>query len=262
MRRDEFDRFTAGLAAWAAEADGVLGLVLLGSTAATTHPPDDWSDHDVYVIAEPRIAEALRDSTAWLPGRGAPVVLHERDTAHGAWVVYADGHLLEYAVFTPEELASSRSGAHRIAVDRRGDLAALMRPTLGPPPRDPATIATGLHRALLVGAGRAARGERLAARRHLVDAAGALLALDAALASPEGPLRDPQDPWRRVERTDPALAAALEGILARSDAVAALELARLAQRLAGDRPWWPRAIATAVRQRLVTPGDRHAAELA
>lgn len=262
MRRGDFDRFTDGLAEWAAEADGVLGLVLLGSTAATTHPPDDWSDHDVYVIAEPRMTEVLRGSIAWLPERDAAVVLHERDTAHGAWVVYDDGHLLEYAVFAPDELASSRSGAHRIVVDRRGDLAALMRPTLAPPPRDPATIASGLHRTLLVGAGRAARGERLAARRHLVDAAGALLTLAAMLARRERPLGDPQDPWRRVEQTDPSLAASLDGILARSDAVAALELARLAERVAGHQQWWPRALAAAVRGRLGAPGARDAAGLA
>lgn len=250
MLRDEFEGFSDRLAGWAAAADGVLGLVLLGSTAATTHPPDDWSDHDFFVIVEPRVAAALRASSAWLPARSAAVVLHERDTVHGAWVVYGDGHLLEYAVFTLEELSASRSGAHRIAVDRVGDLDARIRPTLEPPHRDPRTIATGLHRALLVGGGRAARGERLVARRHLVDAAGALLALASMGAEPGRPLGDPQDPWRRVERRDPSLAAALDGILARSDAAAALELAQLAERVAGTRSWWPAGLAAAVAARL------------
>ncbi|MGM1028798.1 MAG: hypothetical protein ACQEWM_02860 [Actinomycetota bacterium] len=248
MRRDDFDDFTARLAAWAADADGVLGLVLLGSTAATTHPPDEWSDHDFFVIAEPSALERLRSGTAWLPARDVAIAVHERDTEHGAWVVYDDGHLLEYAVFTPEQLAGSRSGAHRIAVDRLGDLAERIRPTLAPPPRDPRTIATGMHRALLVGGGRAARGEGLVARRHLVDAVGALLAL-ASLAQP-GREPDPQDPWRRVERADPPLAGALDGILARGDAGAALDLARLAERVAGEQPWWPSELAAAVRARL------------
>lgn len=249
VRRDEFDDFTARLSGWAADADGVLGLVLLGSTAATTHEPDDGSDHDFFVIAEPRVVDALRSSPAWLPARGEAIALHERDTEHGAWVVYDDGHLLEYAVFTPEELASSRSGAHRVAVDRHGDLAERIRPTLEPPTRDPRRLATAMHRALLVGAGRAARGERLVARRQLVDAAGSLLAILAAV-EPAERVADPQDPWRRVELTHPAIATALDALLARSDAAAALGLAELAERVAGGRAWWPDALARAVRARL------------
>ena len=251
MQRDEFEAFTDRLAGWAGTADGVLGLVLLGSTAGTTHPPDDGSDHDFYVIAEPAAAERLRCSTGWIPSRAATIALHERDTEHGAWVVYDDGHLLEYAVFTLDELAGSRSGAHRVAVDRAGDLAERIRPTLSPPPRDPRTLATALHRALLVGGGRAARGERLTARRHLVDAAGSLLALTAMFTAPERPVADPQDPWRRAEAPHPALAAELDAILARSDAAAALGLARLAADVADGAPWWPGALARATCARLV-----------
>ncbi|WP_404311968.1 hypothetical protein LG314_11740 [Agrococcus terreus] len=250
MERAEFDEYSERLAAWAAEADGVLGLVLVGSTAATAHAPDGWSDHDFFVVAEPRSAEPLRARTDWLPRRGAGIALHERDTAHGAWVVFDDGHLLEYAVFAPDEVGLSRSGALRVAVDRAGGLAERMAPTLAPPTRDPRTLATSLHRALLVGAGRGARGERLVARRHLLDAAGALLGLVAALRGAD----DAQDPWRRVERTEPELAAALDGILARGDAGAALALADLAAEVAGAEPWWPSALAAAVRPRLVTAG--------
>lgn len=249
MRRDEFDDFTARLSGWAAHAEGVLGLVLLGSTAATTHEPDDGSDHDFFVIAEAGAAQLLRSTAAWLPARDEAIALHERDTEHGAWVVYDDGHLLEYAVFTPGELALSRSGAHRVAVDRVGDLAERIRPTLAPPARDPQRLATAMHRALLVGAGRAARGERLVARRQLVDAAGSLLALLAAV-EPAEPVADPQDPWRRVELTHPAIATALDGLLARSDAGAALELAELAEQVGAGRAWWPDALARAVRARL------------
>lgn len=258
MEREEFDGFTASLATWAAEAEGVLGLVLVGSTAATAHAPDTWSDHDFFVIAEPGALEPLRSSAAWLPERASAIALHERDTRHGAWVVYEDGHLLEYAVFTPDELAESRSGAHRVAVDRLGDLAARIRPTLAPPPRDPRTLATALHRALLVGAGRATRGELLAARRHLVEAVSSVLALASTPDATSDGSTDAQDPWRRVERSRPALAAALDVALARSDQSAALDIAELADRLAGGQPWWPRALAEAVRARLAIMADRPA----
>jgi len=254
VQRDEFDRFTDRLTGWAATAEGVLGLVLLGSTAGTTHPPDGWSDHDFYVIAEPDATEGLRSTTAWLPSRAATVAVHERDTEHGAWVVYDDGHLLEYAVFTLDELAGSRTGAHRVAVDRAGDLADRIRPTLSPPPRDPRRLATALHRALLVGGGRAARGERLAARRHLVDAVGSLLWLSAILDQPGRGAADRQDPWRRVELSHPELAPVLDRILTQSDRTAALELAQLAEALAGRERWWPRALALAVREQLARPG--------
>ncbi|WP_306233002.1 hypothetical protein [Agrococcus beijingensis] len=250
MQRGDHDDLTAALVGWAETADGVLGLVLLGSTAATSHLPDDWSDHDFFVIAAPAAAERLRDSTAWLPRRRSALALHERDTAHGAWAVYDDGHLLEYAVFTPDELSLSRSDAHRVAVDRLGDLAERIRPTLAPPEREPRTIATGLHRALLVGGGRAARGERLVAHRHLLDAAGSLLVLAHLLEPAAVPVADAQDPWRRAEQTHPALAAALERILARGGISSAIELAELAERVAGAQPWWPSRLAAAVRARL------------
>jgi len=255
VERDEFDAFSIRLADWAADAHDVLGLVLVGSTAAAGHEPDAWSDHDFFVIAEPSAVERLRGTAAWLPSRRSPIALHERDTEHGAWVVYDDGHLLEYAVFTPAELAASRSGAHRVVVDRVGYLPARIRPTLEPARRDPATLATALHRALLVGGGRAARGERLAARRHLVDAAGSLLALAQLLEQPRGPA-DPHDPWRRVELTHPELAAALDAPLARGDATAALELAALAERIAGGERWWPGPLADAVRGRLAQAARR------
>jgi hypothetical protein len=257
MERSDFDGLSAALTDWASTADGVLGLVLLGSTAATTHPPDGWSDHDFFVIAEPARVERLRASADWLPQRAPRLVLHERDTEHGAWAVYDDGHLLEYAVFTPDELAASRSDAHRIAVDRVGDLPARLRPTLAAPAREPRSVATALHRSLLVGGGRAARGERLAARRHLLDAAGGVLVLARLLQPAARAVADAQDHWRRAEQTHPALAAALDGILARSDASAALALAELAEQVAGAEDWWPAGLAAAVRARLEPrDGDR------
>ncbi|MEV7528046.1 hypothetical protein [Agrococcus sediminis] len=250
MQPADHDALTAALADWAERADGVLGLVLLGSTAGTAHRADDWSDHDFFVIAEADAAPRLRASTDWLPVPPARIVLHERDTEHGAWVVTEDGHLLEYAVFTPEELAESRSDAHRVAVDRLGDLAERIRPTLAPPARDPRTVATALLRSLLVGGGRAARGERLVARRHLLEAAGGVLVLARLLEPAASPVADAQDPWRRTEQTHPALAAELDAILARSDARAAGDLAALAEGIAGASPWWPAALSAAVRHRL------------
>lgn len=250
MRSDEFQGFTDRLTEWAAVADGVLGLVLVGSTAGTAHAADAHSDHDFYLLATPDACERLRSTIDWLPAREHAVVLHERDTEHGAWVVYADAHMLEYAVFTPDELALGRTDAHRIVVDRVGDLPARIRPTLSPPPHDAASLATSLHRALLVGAGRRARGELLAARWQLLQAATALLELLHAIEPAAEAVADAHNPWRRLERTHPPVAAALEGILERGDTAAALELSLLAERIAGAGPTWPTGLAQAVRARL------------
>lgn len=249
MERADFDQLTERLVAWASSARGVLGLVLVGSAAGTTHEPDRWSDHDFFVVAEPAVAPSLRASAAWLPVPEGAIVLHEQDTAHGAWAVLEDGHMLEYAVFAPDELTLSRSGALRVAVDRLGDLEARMAPTLAPPQRDPASTAASFLRSALVGAGRAARGERLAARRHLGDAVGVLLALLALEGS-----ADAQDPWRRVERRRPEVAAALDRELARGDASAASALVALAADRFEHEPWWPRALADAVRPRIEAAG--------
>src|SRR5665647_1384298 len=40
----EYQRFTDDLVAWAIREQTVIGLVAVGSTAAVTHAPDEWSD--------------------------------------------------------------------------------------------------------------------------------------------------------------------------------------------------------------------------
>ena len=59
-----------------------------------------------------------------------------------------------------------------------------------------------------------------------------------------------------MELTHPELAAVLDALLARGDAAGALELAALAERLAGGERWWPGPLADAVRARLAQAARR------
>lgn len=46
----EYQRFTQHLVQWAAGEPGMAGLIAVGSRASVTHDPDEWSDHDDFVV--------------------------------------------------------------------------------------------------------------------------------------------------------------------------------------------------------------------
>ena len=66
MNRADYDRFTEHLRAWADVHSEVLGLVALGSMAGMRRQPDQWSDHDFWVVATDEAAAAIRDDRTWL----------------------------------------------------------------------------------------------------------------------------------------------------------------------------------------------------
>ena len=67
MDAGRYQSFLDHLADVAEATDEVIGLVVLGSGAAESRPPDQWSDHDVWLITEDGAAEAWRDDASWLP---------------------------------------------------------------------------------------------------------------------------------------------------------------------------------------------------
>ena len=48
------------------------------------------------------------------------LVLSYRETAHGLKALYRSGHLLEFAVFDPEELRLAKVNRYRVLFDRGG----------------------------------------------------------------------------------------------------------------------------------------------
>src|SRR3954454_9873686 len=101
MQADEYRAFTRDLAERLRADERAIGLVAVGSMADRDYAPDEWSDHDFFVVAVQGQQEALRSDLSWLPRRER-VALSFRETEHGVTIVYDDGHLLEFAVFDLE----------------------------------------------------------------------------------------------------------------------------------------------------------------
>lgn len=215
-----FDAFTDRLLARLAGDPDVLGLVLLGSASGLPPVPDAFSDHDFFVVTRDGAQERFREDRSWLP---APerIVLSFRETPHGVKALWDDGHLAEWAAFGLDELALARVNRYRVLLDR-ADVAARM---------ERVRKATATHRsgaapgerwlvgmflcALVVGAGRWARGERLSGHQLVRCAAvGHLVALlRAGLAQEGAALLDDLDPLRRLERALPDEAREIDAAL-------------------------------------------------
>lgn len=258
MTPERFADFTRRAISGAAADPDVLGLVGLGSTSGEPPHPDEWSDHDLFLITRSGTQERFRADPGWLPDAGRLVLWH-RETAHGLKAIWDDGHLAEVAVFDPGELGLARVNRARVLLDR-ADVALRLRAVreataarVAADRPDARWLGGQLLGELLVGAGRAARGERLSGHQLVRGAAlGHLLLLVAGLLPPAaGSVPDELDPFRRVERSWPALARELEAALALPVPAAALALLDAAGRALGDAAPWPLAAAEAVRRRLV-----------
>ena len=193
------------------EADPrVIGLVALGSMAEASRLPDAWSDHDFFVITVPGAQEDFRQNLAWIPDTDQ-IVLQFRETAHGLKVLYADGHLLEFAIFDKAELATITANDYRVLLDR-GSVESLMQeatarsqPPDTAPPYDPAHDFGMVLCLLLVGAGRYARGEQLSAHVFIKDYAlrHLITLLTHLIPSDNTSQLDSLDPFRRFEQVFP-----------------------------------------------------------
>lgn len=189
-----YHAFTEQLAATVTADSRVLGLVALGSMAEQGgRKPDQFSDHDFFMIAPD--AEALRTTTAWLP-QPERIALWFRETPHGCKAVYDDGHLVEYAVFTPDELQLARVNDYRVLLDRERieERMAAIAARVNAQPDRPWLEGMFLSH-VLVASQRARRGELASARWMLAHAMRFLVQLLGG-----GP--DNLDPLRRFDHHD------------------------------------------------------------
>ncbi len=253
MDRPAYDAFTRSLASALARDPRVVGLVALGSMSGDGVPPEAFSDHDFFVVTVPGSQESLRTDLAWLPAADRAVLVH-RETAHGLKVVLEDGHLLEFAVFDLDELLVARANRYAVLLDR-GGVAARMTEVAAKAVEasEDRWLAGQLLGNLLVGGGRAARGELLSARLFVAGyATGHLLRLLARHIPADSavPLDD-LDPFRRFERAYPRLGGELNAAVDRTPLEAALALLDLAERELGPfLAGWPSVAAETVRKRL------------
>jgi predicted nucleotidyltransferase len=248
MNSADYDSFTRELTARLAADARVVGLVALGSMARRDYAPDEWSDHDFFVVTLPGNQEELRSDLAWLP-RAAEVALSFRETDHGLKVLYEDGHLLEFAVFDLHELRLSRINRYRVLFDR-GAVAArieeVARATADSSSGsdDDPTVSFGmLLTNVLVGAGRHARGEALSGSFFIKSLAARwlLVLVERTLPSERSSVLDDLDPFRRFELAYPVVGREIEVLLSSGTLAAARGLLDLAERELRphlpDLPW-------------------------
>ena len=210
--------------------EDVLGFIALGSMAETDHQPDEWSDHDFFVITQINHQQAYRDSTDWLP-YPEKLVLHFQETDHGCKAIYDDGHILEYAIFDKDELTVARINSYHILIDK-ANIAEIM-PTL----QHPVTQENNAQRVfdsmisnILVGAMRTARGEILSGSAFIKQfALRAFLVLCWQLLADDSHYQDSLDPYRRFEFQFPELAQQLNSALLQPNIDAGLALLDLCQ---------------------------------
>jgi len=240
MQLDAFRQWTARLQANLDVDSRVIGLVLLGSSAEVSRIPDAWSDHDFFVVTVDGVQENFRTDLSWLPD-AEQIVLHPRETAHGLKVLFADGHLIEFAIFDLKELRLARVNDYRVLLDKTNGSIHRALPELGadsaPGPLDRDRAIDLMLSLFVVGAGRVARGEVLSGQRFIKDfALSELLRLIAHEIPAAVPLQDNLDPFRRVEICYPAIADELQQALLLEPIVSAEAMLKLAEAHIRDLP--------------------------
>jgi len=217
----------------------VIGLVFLGS-AADTSRADEWSDHDFFVISAEGSAESLRQNLEWLP-RFSEIQIRVRETDHGLKVVYQNGQVLEFAVFETWELQLASAKAFAVAIDKC-DLQQSMEELAARSVGKPASQATEFELMLcqlLIGVGRARRGEVLIAGQHIRSwALNNLLGLVRLNVLPMPGSEDLEDNfnrYRRFEQQYPIIGARLEKAQQLPLEVCAQSLLQIAVEVCGDK---------------------------
>ncbi|MFZ2957739.1 MAG: hypothetical protein WA705_12700 [Candidatus Ozemobacteraceae bacterium] len=212
----------------------VLALIALGSMAETGTFPDAWSDHDFFVITTPGTEEQLRRQLDWLP-RHEEIAVSIRETEHGIKVLYQDSHLLEFAVFTPQQLQVASINQFRILFSHLpldavlADLATRSADHARAETADPATLLGLFLCNLQVGYGRYQRGEHLSGHLFVKSHAfSQVLRLFHVLGRQvSGARSDNLNPARRFAEAFPGPAVELEAALCLPVPQAAQELLRI-----------------------------------
>lgn len=182
----------------------VQAILGLGSAGLETDRFDDHSDIDFFVVVdEPAAKQHYLSDISWLNGFGGQLIYSFVNDPNGRKALFADGLFLEYAVFTPSELAGIRFSGARVVWSRAALTLEPQRDTHATTPLD--TVDFHLNEALTnlyVGLHRECRGERLTAMRFIqVYAVDRVLSLMRLEPTTDWPMPDPFEPTRRVEQS-------------------------------------------------------------
>lgn len=247
-----------GLAAGVEAHGGLIGLVLLGSASdEAAHRRDEWSDHDFFALIADGRGPEVRPDLSWLPEQeGLAVTAREGEI--GFVAVYDDGHVFEFALSEAAELDGAVAGEATVVVDddRATTAGLISRARANAMARDrfdPVNDAALVFVKLLLGTGRARRGESINAGQFVRGAAVIHLvrAIRGRFGGRSTARRDIIDPLRRFERDFPEWGARIEQAVSAPVEDAARGLYALAREVL--EPGWdafPARAADAVARRL------------
>jgi lincosamide nucleotidyltransferase B/F len=211
MNSTEYTHYTEQLIRTAQADPDVIGLVACGSMAAA-HRRDQWSDHDFFWVVAPGKQEGYRTDLHWLPD-AEHIVLQFRETAHGLKVMYRSGHLIEFAVFEPDDLALAPVNDYAVLVDKADIAPRVKLKEYVPPPVNRLKEVLHMLSLLQVGSGRVARGEVISGQLFIKTyALGHLLRTLASTLGTANVL-DTLDPYRRFERAAPDISQRIHALL-------------------------------------------------
>jgi len=232
----KYDKFTDDLKDKLLNYNQVTGLVAVGSMSKQNHQPDEWSDHDFFVIVKSGYQKEFRENLSWLPDF-ENILLSFQETEHGLKVFYNNGHLIEFAVFDKEELFLAKINSYRILIDKANIKKNIEKI------KDNTTVQASSYTNndllieqfitnLVVGIGRYNRGEIISAHQFVkVSALNKLLLLiEKNTAFTKDKLLDNLDPLRRFEFVYPELGSEINNLLLKPIPKAAKELLNILKR--------------------------------
>lgn len=228
---EKFLSFQAKLTESVAKRPEVIGLIFVGSAAAT-HRVDQYSDQDFFLVVKEGTGESFRQDLSWLPNH-SEIALSPRETAHGLKVVYQNGDVLEFAVFEDSELELASVNDYKVVLDNQ-DLTERMAKIAErsiPRQTDRAHDYELFLALVLIGVGRSKRGEILAAEQHIKSAAMDFAIRLIRSAKAKNSQADSLNGFRRFEQDYPELAKELHRIVLLETEVAAKDLCELVLRV-------------------------------
>lgn len=222
----------------------ILGIIWAGS-AADVARFDEYSDYDFFLITLDDQAEPMRRNLEWLPNF-EDIAYSARETAHGLKVVYKDGTILEYAVFTLDELSNSVVNHFAIDLDKADVESRTKAIQAKGEPKSHETVEDHLaiiYTLLMIAIGRARRGEKLIAGQFIRSYAALHLirAVKKSFDSANLSQRDILDPWRRFELEYPEIGLKLNSAIAQEVEQAAWAIADLTAEVFGAQSPIPAA---------------------
>ncbi len=245
-----FEKYLEELADVARSRADVVGLAGFGSTADRSRV-DQWSDHDFAWVTEPGAEDSYRYDLSWLP-RSEQIALSVVEHHGGVKVIYDDGRVLEFGITSLADFVNWAGNRIEVIVDKGGVAEAVDTILHKPLPEgepDASVAARLVLTQLLIGVGRARRGEVLSAGRSIRDEAVAYLltALAQTRSGDRGRL-DTLDPRRRFDFVHPEIAARIESAIRLEPESAARAILDIAEAELGDL--FPPRGAVAIRERL------------